>query len=186
MSLVPEFGFSWWNGLFLLVPFLLVRFGVVHATGKNNAKRADYFPPLEGREKTAMPYFLFTGYFTVLYLPFLSIKVNTIWVHVGLPIYFLGLLLLTLSLLDYSKLSSDGFAREGLYSISRNPMYVAYFLIYIGIGLATASWLYLLMALVRQVSEYWIILSEERWSVEHFGQPYEDYCQKIRRYLGRK
>jgi protein-S-isoprenylcysteine O-methyltransferase Ste14 len=65
-------------------------------------------------------------------------------------------------------------------------MYVAYFLIYMGIGLATASWLYLLMALIRQISEYWIILSEERWSIESFGQPYEDYCQKVRRYLGRK
>ena len=186
MSFIPEFGLSWWNGFFLAIPFILIRFSVAAWAGRLTAQRADFFPPLIGQEKKVLPLFLVFSYLVILYLPFLSIKVGTAWIYAGLPFYLLGLLILVLSLLDFSKTTREGFSREGLYKISRNPIYVAYFLIYIGMGVMTASWLYLLLALFRQVFEYWIILSEERWSFETFGEPYRLYCHQVRRYLGRK
>jgi protein-S-isoprenylcysteine O-methyltransferase Ste14 len=37
--------------------------------------------------------------------------------------------------------------------------------------------------LVFQISAHWIILSEERWCVNKFGQEYINYMNKVRRYI---
>jgi protein-S-isoprenylcysteine O-methyltransferase Ste14 len=73
---------------------------------------------------------------------------------------------------------------SGVYRFSRNPMYVGYFLYFAGVGLATASWLYLLLALIEQIALGWIIRSEERWCLAQYGEPYRRYMQSVGRYLG--
>ena len=47
----------------------------------------------------------------------------------------------------------------------------------------TRSWLLLAILMVFQVSVHFMILAEERWCREKFGEPYEEYMKKVRRYL---
>ena len=72
---------------------------------------------------------------------------------------------------------------NGVYRFSRNPIYIAYFLCFIGMALLTASALLLTLVLVFQISAHWIIRAEERWCLERFGAAYARYMQKVRRYL---
>ncbi len=65
-------------------------------------------------------------------------------------------------------------------------MYVGYFLYFTGVGLATASWLYIVSAVLQQITLYWLIRGEERWCLAEYGEPYRRYTQEVRRYLGRR
>lgn len=71
----------------------------------------------------------------------------------------------------------------GLYRLSRNPMYVAYFICFLGMALLTRSVLFLGLVAVFQISAHWVILAEERWCLEQFGERYRRYMGKVRRYI---
>lgn len=186
MQLIPEFSLTWLNGLVVVVPFMFIRLLVMKWISPEGTKRADFFPPLNEKESPFMSVYMVTGVLALLYPPFLSVKVHTAWFWIGLPLFILGLVLLVLSIVDFAKAPSGKMVQNGIYRFSRNPMYLAYTFIYTGIGILTASWLYLLVVLVRQYTEYIIILSEERWCLEKFGEEFQDYADRTRRYWGRK
>ncbi|WP_442929338.1 methyltransferase family protein [Natranaerovirga pectinivora] len=77
----------------------------------------------------------------------------------------------------------NGIKLNGLYRVSRNPMYIAYFICFIGCVLLTYSWILLMLVIVFQISSHWVILSEERWCIEKFGEEYIKYMNKVRRYI---
>ena len=82
--------------------------------------------------------------------------------------------LLAASVVAFSSPDDMGLNTNGIYRLSRNPMYVAYFVCLIGIAMLTKSIVLFGMVLTFQISAHWIILAEERWCLENFG---DDYCQ---------
>lgn len=72
----------------------------------------------------------------------------------------------------------------GPYSMSRNPLYVFSSIGAIGIGAQTGS---LILALVMGVLCYLaflrVILVEEKFLQGNFGEPYQQYCQKVPRFF---
>ena len=74
----------------------------------------------------------------------------------------------------------------GLYRISRNPMYLGLLLIYAGVALVQWQlWALLLMLVPFLVVDRIYIPAEEQRMSAVFGQPYERYCKRVRRWLGR-
>ena len=73
---------------------------------------------------------------------------------------------------------------KGVYRISRHPIYLGGFLVYLGIGIACASWLFILLALA------WIILwliavpSEENDLIKKYGNAYRKYMDRTPRWIG--
>ncbi len=84
---------------------------------------------------------------------------------------------------DFAKPSENGINLKGLYRFSRNPMYVAYFVYFLGCVILTHSLILFLILMVFQISAHWIILSEERWCIRQFGDEYIKYMNKVRRYI---
>ncbi|HSV49388.1 MAG TPA: isoprenylcysteine carboxylmethyltransferase family protein [Candidatus Acidoferrales bacterium] len=72
----------------------------------------------------------------------------------------------------------------GPYRYTRNPQYVGFIILFIGIIFLTAS----SMALVTGVFAIFLFLiipfSEEPWLKEQYGNPYIDYCKKVPRFIG--
>ena len=69
------------------------------------------------------------------------------------------------------------------YAFSRNPMYVAWTLAYVGIALlADAAWPLLLLPAVLAVTHI-VIVREERSLERRFGAAYRSYKRSVRRYL---
>lgn len=62
-------------------------------------------------------------------------------------------------------------------------MYVAYFVFFMGYVLMTQSLILLALVIIFQISAHWIILSEERWCMEKFGDEYVQYLKRVRRYI---
>ena len=75
-------------------------------------------------------------------------------------------------------------ALSGPYRISRNPMYVALTLFYLGLGLLAGSlWVLILALPALLVMRFGVIGREERYLAGKFGARYLDYTRKVRRWL---
>jgi len=64
-----------------------------------------------------------------------------------------------------------------------NPIYVAFFVYLLGCALMMQSLVFFALLIVYQVSVHWVILSEESWCIEQFGNEYIQYMKSVRRYF---
>ena len=73
---------------------------------------------------------------------------------------------------------------NGPFKLSRNPMYVALNIAYLGIALiANTIWLLIFWPVAFAVMHSGVILREERYLEKKFGDEYRKYKSKVRRYL---
>lgn len=79
--------------------------------------------------------------------------------------------------------SSHGLITNGAFSISRNPIYVSFSLLLIGQFLIFSSWILLLYLFLGPITFHRQILKEEKFLSLQFGEQYENYKLKVRRYL---
>jgi protein-S-isoprenylcysteine O-methyltransferase Ste14 len=72
----------------------------------------------------------------------------------------------------------------GIYSISRNPMYLGLVFIYLGLTFQFGNWwtIFLLPILIIVIT-YRVILPEERYLTRAFGDEYANYKKKVRRWI---
>jgi protein-S-isoprenylcysteine O-methyltransferase Ste14 len=171
------------NGSLLLIPLLLIRYGVLSLLNKEALKRAAFFPPMLGRERTAYWIYQISTLLILACLCFLRVIMDSFWFYVALTVYGIGVSLLLVSTVHFARPAKNGINLTGLYRICRNPMYVAYFVYFLGCVLLTRSLILLALLLVFQISAHWIILAEERWCLETFGEAYAEYRSRVRRYL---
>lgn len=171
-------------GFLLLLPFFLIRFGLLTLMDRAAVARAAHFAPLLKQEKAAYWIYQISNAAILLSLLFLKVKVTPFPLFLaGLSIYSAGTILLAGSVMNFANPSESGINQKGLYRLSRNPMYVAYFFFFIGCALLTQSLRLLGFVLVFQITAHWIIRSEERWCIEQFGEEYLQYMKKVRRYF---
>lgn len=169
---------------FLLLPFLLIRFGLLALLSREAMPRAAHFAPVRGGERIAYWIYQISNGGIFLTLLFVKTAPGFSWPRAaGMVLYVLGLCLCAASVAGFASPDENGLNRGGVYRISRNPMYVSYFICFVGMALLTGSQLLLGLVVIFQVSAHWIILSEERWCLETFGAAYEQYRKTVRRYI---
>jgi protein-S-isoprenylcysteine O-methyltransferase Ste14 len=72
----------------------------------------------------------------------------------------------------------------GIHRWSRNPIYVGFFLIYVGIGIATCGpWILILVLPLALTIRYGVVAREEAYLEQRFGEVYRDYKTRVRRWL---
>lgn len=72
---------------------------------------------------------------------------------------------------------------EGIYKISRNPMYIGLHLITLSSIVYTMNIYLFIIGLYSVYVYHLIILSEEKFLSSRFGGDYSNYKQKVRRYF---
>ena len=73
---------------------------------------------------------------------------------------------------------------EGPFRVTRNPIYVADTLFYMGAALLFADvWVWLFLPVVLVAVSFGVIRHEERLLMQHFGDDYRTYMNKVRRWL---
>ena len=73
---------------------------------------------------------------------------------------------------------------HGPYRFTRNPMYVAMAIGYVGLtALLDSWWPVLVLPLILLVIDSIVIRREERYLSEKFGEPYIRYLQRVRRWI---
>ena len=72
----------------------------------------------------------------------------------------------------------------GIYRWTRNPIYLGFFLVYGGIGVAAHStWILALTLPVAILIRYGVVAREEAYLERRFGDAYLDYKERVRRWL---
>jgi len=188
MSLVPAFKIGLWNAWILQVLFfltLIVPNLLMSKEGKERTKRATESVPY-GRTQKILAYstHIVIMPFTVLYSIFLPLKIDTAWLCIGLFIFALALAMSVITSVNYATTPLDEPVSKGVYRISRHPIYFTGFLLYIGIGIATASWVILLCSILWIVLFHLVLPFEERFLLEKYGDSYREYMNKTPKWIG--
>lgn len=125
-----------------------------------------------------------TGSLQQIYFPYIL---------AGLPAVVIGLLLAATGKRLFKKLNTNimtfdepnMLVTQGVYQYTRNPMYLGFSIAMIGfsvlMGAAISS--FLLTATFIIITDRWYIAFEEQVMLSKFGQDYEVYCQKVRRWI---
>ena len=74
----------------------------------------------------------------------------------------------------------------GIYRYSRNPAFLGFDFMYVGVLLMYGNLLTLGFSIFAMIMLHLQILQEERYLVNAFGAPYQEYCRHVFRYWGRK
>ncbi|MDF2367571.1 isoprenylcysteine carboxylmethyltransferase family protein [Sneathiella sp.] len=73
---------------------------------------------------------------------------------------------------------------DGAYKYSRNPIYLAMTLFYIGAAIAAGSWpALILLPVCLLIIRHYVIAREEAYLEDKFGKEYLDYKARVRRWL---
>jgi protein-S-isoprenylcysteine O-methyltransferase Ste14 len=188
MSLTPAFEIGVWNAWILQVLFfltLIVPNCLMSEEGKKRTKRATQSVPF-GRTQKILAYstHVLIMPFTIIYSIFLPLKTGTVCLHVGLIIFVLALAMSVIISVNFATTPLDEPVTKGVFRISRNPIYLSGFLLYTGIGIATASWVILLCAVLWIVLFHIVLPSEEYFLLEKYGDSYRKYMNKTPRWIG--
>ena len=120
----------------------------------------------------------------LIYSVFLPLKTGTAWLYVGLLIFAAAMLVSTMALFNIAAAPADKPVMQGIYKISRHPMYLSGFLMFTAVGISCASWIVLLLAVVWIVFWRIAVPEEERLLIEKYGNDYRDYRERTPRWIG--
>jgi len=192
MSLIPAFDIGLWNAwifeLCALLPLPILLF-IQKRRASKSEKSAESKSELDYMTKTERKLFAFSR--VVMFLPyiysiFLPLRLGTTWFYVGLPIALVGLIMLLIVWVKFATaIVGDEPMTTGLYSYSRHPMYLTNCLMAIGISIACASWLFLLLSIASVLfANVRFAGFEERLCLEKYGDAYRGYMARTPRWLG--
>jgi protein-S-isoprenylcysteine O-methyltransferase Ste14 len=81
-------------------------------------------------------------------------------------------------------LPTTAIVASGPFRFSRNPLYLALTLLYLGLTLAFNTWWGIVVLVpVLIIIHRGVVLREERYLEQKFGETYRQYRSKVRRYL---
>ena len=118
------------------------------------------------------------------YSVFLPLLFGTIWFYIGLSVFIFGTLLLSFATFSFINTPIDQLIQKGVYTLSRHPMYLATFLICLGSGIASASWILILLSVILAICFNYEALIEERYCQEIYGNIYKEYMDKVPQWFG--
>ena len=185
MSLTPAFELGLWNAwIFMLLVLLPLPLVVLFRKGvfkKTASIHASILTETENNIFIFSKIIMLSVFICSIFLP---LQLGIIWFSIGLPIYLLGLILQTIAWVNVATSLADKPVTKGLYRYSRHPMYVTLPLIFIGTGIASASWLFLLLSIILIITHFYNAIPEEHECLEVYGNAYREYMNRTPRWIG--
>ena len=183
MSLIPAFEIGVWNTWLFMSSFLLQWLAV----GLAGVSQRTGHPTDMKRSKTDRRIGVaatITWLVATIYSIFLPLQLGAVWFYIGLGVFLLGLIILTTATLNFVTAPHDEPITGGLYRYSRHPMYIASFLIYLSVGIASASWLFFLLTIATVVLIRLEAILEETYCLERYSNAYREYMNRTPRWIG--
>ena len=185
MPLIPAFEIGLWNAwIFMLVDALTIPVFLRIVKNRQSPPPEKAMAGMSRVEKIILYGSKLMFVSALIYSIFLPLKLGTMWFYIGLPITLIGLIAGVMVLVNWATTPPDEPVTRGLYRYSRHPMYVAAFIMYIGLGIACASWVFLLFAVVITVVSFIYADAEEQLTLEMYGDSYHKYMDRTPRYIG--
>jgi protein-S-isoprenylcysteine O-methyltransferase Ste14 len=113
---------------------------------------------------------------------FLQLIALLLWIS-GFVLLYLGRLKMADSFRLGTPKEDTSLKRDGLFRLSRNPMYVGVYATIAASCLYTLNPIVVLLAIFVIVIHHIIVMAEEEHMQKVFGREYLDYCNHVRRYI---
>ena len=185
MSLIPAFDIGLWNAwIFMVWP--LIQTGVMRLVSKEICTRAGHSLEIKHSHtyKIASCISLPTWLLATVYSIFLPFQLGTVWFWIGLSIFLLGSIVLTVTTVNFATAPINEPITQGIYRYSRHPMYIAIFLLYLSVAIASTSWFFLLVSILWLVLISLTVTEEERYCMKKYGVAYGEYMNRTARWIG--
>ena len=183
MTLVPAFEIGVWNAWIFVIPMLIISLSAMRVTAARESKQSGNFE-LTGKEKRIVNAVFLPMIVSFVYAVFLPLRLGTAWLYSGVVVYLFGVAFSIVAVLNFATSPKDKVITKGVYSISRNPMYIGLILMQIGLGIICSSWLYLLLTLVLLILLNENLSAEERYCLYRYGDSYREYVNRTPRWIG--
>ena len=188
MSWLPAFKIGLWNAwiLMLYVPLLSPIMRVVDKV----VGTSEIFKKMGGDvsyqkgEKKAYSIYMVVLLILLAYSIFIPLKLGTVWFYAGLTIYLVGLVMLLTGIINVATTPLGKPFTNGIYRFSRHPGYFSMFITFMGVSVASASWVFLLLSIVSMILQNSSAIAEERACLEIFGGEYQEYMNRTPRWIG--
>jgi len=185
MLLIPAFEIGVWNAWIFTIWLLIVLFlGPLNIIPKGREEGSDFTAEFSKTQKYAIRSMHIIYLLSIIYSIFVPVKLGTAWFYAGLPIYLLGLISYAMVWVGFATTPPDKIVTRGIYRYSRNPMQLSQVVIFLGVGIATASWVFLLLAAVYMILPLLWVGAEERHCLKHYGDAYREYMKRTPRWIG--
>jgi protein-S-isoprenylcysteine O-methyltransferase Ste14 len=188
MTLSPDFDLGWWNAWIILVVYYAASFVPFFAGGNKADARmegeADLKEAGTGVRTAAIVDHAILMPLTLLYSFFIPLERGNWWLYSGLIISVLAILLAVAASVSFATAPLEEPMTTGAYALSRHPMYLSRVLVFLGLGLAGTSWVFLACAVVDFIVWSLAVPEEEQGMVSKYGMAYEEYMRHSRRWIG--
>jgi len=191
MSLIPAFGIGVWNAwIFMLVYAALqvalpmLRMLINKYGSKHTPKPTAPLPYTKTEKRIELSTYTILG-LLLIYSVFLPLKLHMPWLYLGLAIFLLGMVTAQSAGLSWrDRTAVNQPVTRGIYRFSRHPMYLGMMLQMLGTGIAAASWIFLLLAIVLIMFLNILATPEERYCLQNYGNAYREYMNRTPRWIG--
>jgi len=146
-----------------------------------------------------MPLMLFMFYVVLsgaFQLPLPAILKDSFWQAaalrwLGLAVCGLSLIWFAMTLVSFGESfrvgideqAPDKLVTAGMFALSRNPLYVGFYGFFLGMFLIYPNLALLVFIILFAAAIHRQILREEKFLLAHYGEAYEAYAQRVKRYL---
>ena len=189
MSFVPPFEAGVLNVWILMVAWVFFHMApldwlIYRYDIKARLRRGSASPSYNGTEKVLN--YLSTAFWIIMFIysVFIPLPVGTSLLYTGIAVFAVGLIIVWTAGLPWVNVPEDVPVTGGIYRYSRHPVYIGVFVQYIGMGIASASGLFLLLVVIEIALSIVITPAEERFCLDKYGETYREYIAKTPRWIG--
>jgi protein-S-isoprenylcysteine O-methyltransferase Ste14 len=185
MSLIPAFEIGVWNAWLFMIIYPLQWLAVI-IVPKHVAEKTSHAREIIQTRQDKIMALLTQGFWigATLYSIFVPFQTDTPWLWTGLALFIIGLAVLVAATLSVAGTPADRPFTSSVYRFSRHPMYLSMFIVYVGVSIAAASWLFFLITIITFFLQRYQAKKEERRCREELGDAYREYLAKTPRWLG--
>jgi protein-S-isoprenylcysteine O-methyltransferase Ste14 len=189
MSLTPAFEIGLWNAWILWVlQFLsmIIPDFFMSEEAKVRTKRAPKFVKFNKKKEKILTLSTHVVImpFSIIYSIFLPLQIGTAWLYLGLLIFISALVMSLMTTISFATTPVDKPVTNGIYRISRHPIYFSGFLLYLSIAIACASWVIMICAVLWIIFFHIVVPSEESYLIDQYGDTYREYMNRTPRWIG--
>ncbi len=155
-----------------------------------------------GKPSVPIPFFILgksLGFICVLFLPLRALNVGIGRIYspllaidiVALFIMFAGIFIVILSAIQLNRnlifglstSDSHGLQTKGIFSVSRHPFYMGFLLVVVSSCLLMPNVVNIISFIVAWTIHQFIMINEEKHLQKIYGSEYEQYLNRVNRYL---
>ena len=187
MSWIPVFEIGIWNAWILMLyyplnPLILIAIDKVVGTGDIFEKGGKV--PQEKKAKRDYAIYMIITIILIIYSIFLPLQLGAVWFYTGLIIYLMGFVIFIITIFNIASTLKGKLFSGAAYRFSRHPAYLSMTIIHFGIGIASASWVFLLLSAIIMVLLNSSVIYEEQACLDEFGEEYRAYKNRTPRWIG--